>query len=600
MVHQFENIALLDELGQRIEQLQREALSREKAQAELSKLNQTLEQRISERTQVLKVEIEHRKHTEQKLSAITESAQEAIVMIDDEGRVVYWNRAAERITGYVRLEALGGNIITLMVPERFRETQQRALAHFRATGEGAAVGRTLELVALHKNGEDLPVELSISAVQLQERWHAIGLMRDMSERKRLEAILRKSRNTFRTVVDNLPQRIIYKDNDSTYVSGNRRYAVDLGVEPRDLPGKTDFDFFPRELAEKYRSDDRRIIESGAMEEIEERYFNNGEERFIHTVRTPLRDEDGNPSGVLGIFWDITDQKRAEQARKNMEVQLRQAQKLEAVGQLAAGIAHEINTPSQFVNDNTHFLKDAFEDYARFVDASERLTDAVADGTFSEEQLNLVKALAQEIDIAYLREEIPQAVEQSLEGLDRIGKIVRAMKEFSHPGTELKAETDLNRAILTTVDVSRNEWKYYAALNTELDPELPPVAVLPGEFNQVILNLIVNAAHAIDDAVAESGDKGEIRIATRRDGDWAEIRVIDTGRGIPDAIQKRIFDPFFTTKEVGKGSGQGLAIAWSVIVDKHGGTIAVESEEGKGATFTVRLPIMRNPMLENDT
>ncbi len=148
--------------------------------------------------------------------------------------------------------------------------------------------------------------------------------------------------------------------------------------------------------------------------------------------------------------------------------------------------------------------------------------------------------------------------------------------------------DLNRAIETTIDVSRSEWKYSAELITEL----PQVPVLAGEFNQVILNLIVNAAHAITDVVGNSGEMGEIQIATRHDGQWAQITISDTGKGIPETIQKRVFDPFFTTKEVGKGSGQGLAIAWSVVVDKHGGTLGVESEEGKGTTFIVRLPVIQ--------
>jgi signal transduction histidine kinase len=274
-------------------------------------------------------------------------------------------------------------------------------------------------------------------------------------------------------------------------------------------------------------------------------------------------------------------------RRETESQLRHAQKLEAVGQLAAGIAHEINTPTQFVNDNTHFLRDAFDDFQRLIVAYEQLAVSVVD----KRQLEGVSALAEEIDLDYLRTEVPQAIEQSLDGLGRIARIVQAMKEFSHPGTEEKTATDLNRAIKTTIDVSRNEWKYSAELVTELDPELPRVAVLPGEFNQVMLNLIVNAAHAIAACAGEGGGKGEIRIDTRRDGEWVEVRVRDNGTGMSEAIQKRIFEPFFTTKEVGKGSGQGLAITWSVIVDKHQGTIEVESAEGNGTTFIVRLPVL---------
>ncbi|MBI3300896.1 MAG: HAMP domain-containing histidine kinase [Deltaproteobacteria bacterium] len=175
------------------------------------------------------------------------------------------------------------------------------------------------------------------------------------------------------------------------------------------------------------------------------------------------------------------------------------------------------------------------------------------------------------------------------------KIVRAMKEFSHPGSEEKVETDLNRAIETTITVARNEWKYVAELATDLDSSLPPVPCLPGEFNQVILNLIINAAHAIAVVVSEgSTSKGTITVSTRHDGDWAEIRVSDTGTGIPEAIRAKIFAPFFTTKEVGKGTGQGLAIAHSVIVDKHKGTIGFETEVGRGTTFIIRLPLASAP------
>ncbi|RLJ17030.1 hypothetical protein DJ030_09735 [bacterium endosymbiont of Escarpia laminata] len=307
-------------------------------------------------------------------------------------------------------------------------------------------------------------------------------------------------------------------------------------------------------------------------------------------------EYGKGSLLEAISQDISsniEHRLSLEERQSMEVQLRHAQKLEAVGQLAAGIAHEINTPTQFVNDNTHFLREAFADYGRLLVAYDRLVETAVDGPIPQIELKEVKELAEEIDIDYLKEEIPQAVEQSLEGLGRIARIVQAMKEFSHPGTAEKTPTDLNRMIETTIDVSRNEWKYSAELITALDPALPQVPALAGEFNQVMLNLIVNAAHAITDVAGESGEKGEIRITTRQDGEWAEIRVSDTGKGIPEAIQKRIFDPFFTTKEVGKGSGQGLTIAWSAIVDKHDGTIDVESEEGKGTTFTIRLPIMQN-------
>jgi signal transduction histidine kinase len=194
------------------------------------------------------------------------------------------------------------------------------------------------------------------------------------------------------------------------------------------------------------------------------------------------------------------------------------------------------------------------------------------------------------DAGYLLEEIPKAIEQTLEGVTRVSTLVSAMKEFSHPGTKEKVLLDINHAINSTITVARNEWKYVANMETDLDPSLPLIPCQPGEFNQVILNLIVNAAHAIGDVVREEGtDKGNIKIQTKNCLDWAEIRVQDSGSGIPEGVRTRIFDPFFTTKEIGKGTGQGLAIARSVVVDKHGGTIHFETETGIGTTFVIRLP-----------
>jgi len=196
-----------------------------------------------------------------------------------------------------------------------------------------------------------------------------------------------------------------------------------------------------------------------------------------------------------------------------------------------------------------------------------------------------------MSLDYLRTEVPKAITQLLDGVEHVARIVRAMKEFSHPGPVEKAPVDINRAIESTALVSRNEWKYVAELITDFDPELPRVPCMAGEFNQVILNLIANAAHAIADVVqASPGAKGTIRISTRCHAPWAEIRVSDTGAGIPEAIQGRIFDPFFTTKPVGKGTGQGLSIAHTVIVQKHGGTISFESAPGAGTTFLVQLPL----------
>ncbi len=308
---------------------------------------------------------------------------------------------------------------------------------------------------------------------------------------------------------------------------------------------------------------------------------NKKDIFLKLTVSPICDD----RGVTYIFMgeDISD-------RLVLEHDLVRAQKLESIGHLAAGIAHEINTPTQFVGDNVHFLSDSFSDLFAVLDRYRALLMSAKAGTCAPDLIKACEAESRRADLDYLVEEIPKAIAQSAEGMNRIATIVRAMKEFAHPGSDEKICVDLNKAIESTVTVARNEWKYIADLTTDLATDLPLVPCLLGQFNQVILNMIVNATHAIADVVKGTSVKGTITITTRRVEGWAEVRITDSGTGIPEDIRRKIFDPFFTTKEVGKGTGQGLAIAHSVIVDKHQGTIAIESEMGRGATFIVRLPL----------
>ncbi len=289
-------------------------------------------------------------------------------------------------------------------------------------------------------------------------------------------------------------------------------------------------------------------------------------------------------GFVCVAQDITQ-------RRELESQLRQAQKLESIGQLAAGIAHEINTPAQYVGDNTRFLQEAFTDITRLVTQCSESLEQAASPEAIDAVRQQVMDLSQEIDLTYLMEEIPRAIEQSLQGIEHVARIVKAMKEFAHPGVSDKTDTDINRAIENTVTIARNEWKYVSEIKMDLDPNLPMAPCLPGEMNQVFLNLIINAAQAIAEVVGDGDDtKGLITISTRHTDDDVEIRIQDTGAGIPESIQTRIFDPFFTTKDVGKGTGQGLTICHTVVTEKHGGTISFESQMNQGTTFIIRLPL----------
>jgi len=286
--------------------------------------------------------------------------------------------------------------------------------------------------------------------------------------------------------------------------------------------------------------------------------------------------------LRGLMLDVSELRRLGR-------ELSAAQKLESVGRLAAGVAHEINTPVQFVADNVEFVRSSMNDVAAVISAYRGLTRAVQAGGDVAAAARLAGEAETAADLDYIIENVPPALSSSLEGLGRIATIVRSMKEFAHPDQAQKAPADLNQAIRSTLVIAHNEYKYLAELSTEFG-ELPLVPCYLGEINQVILNLIVNAAHAISDVVKDTGTLGKITVRTRLDGDAVEISISDTGTGIPEAARDKIFDPFFTTKVVGKGTGQGLAIAHSVVVKKHEGTLRFATECGKGTTFFIRLPV----------
>ncbi|HEY6124550.1 MAG TPA: ATP-binding protein, partial [Steroidobacteraceae bacterium] len=291
---------------------------------------------------------------------------------------------------------------------------------------------------------------------------------------------------------------------------------------------------------------------------------------------------GQHKVLRGMMLDVTDQRR-------LETELAQAQKLESVGRLAAGVAHEINTPVQFVSDSVHFVREAMDDLSGIVDKYRELRTATENGTDVKAAAKAVEEAEDDADLDYILENAPVALDRARDGLGRVAAIVRSMKEFAHPDRKEMAQSDLNQAIASTLVIASNEYKYVAEVETRF-AELPLVNCYAGEINQVVLNLIVNAAHAIGDVVKGTAAKGKITVTTRVLDASVEIAIGDTGKGIPVEVRGRIFDPFFTTKEVGKGTGQGLAIARTVVVDKHGGTLHFETEVGRGTTFFIRLPI----------
>jgi signal transduction histidine kinase len=277
-----------------------------------------------------------------------------------------------------------------------------------------------------------------------------------------------------------------------------------------------------------------------------------------------------------------------QERERMAQELQLAHKLESVGRLAAGLAHEINTPIQYVGDSVHFLRTAFADLSALLDAQRAALRELAGLPRAAEVIAKVELLEVASDVEFMRGEIPRAIERTLDGADRVAAIVRAMKEFAYPDAIEQSPADLNHALSTTLTVACSEYKQAASVQTDFG-ELPPVTCNVGELNQVFLNLIVNAAHAIQDS-GKDANSGCITISTRAAGASVEIAIADNGCGIAPTNLERIFDPFFTTKTVGRGTGQGLAITRSIVNDKHGGQIDVHSTPGVGTRFVVRLPV----------
>lgn len=292
--------------------------------------------------------------------------------------------------------------------------------------------------------------------------------------------------------------------------------------------------------------------------------------------------------VAAVLRDISSRQARERKEQEILSQLQQSQKMESVGQLAAGIAHEINTPVQYVGTNLDFLEESFSEINEFVDRQNRYIDnGDTKDTPAYTELEKVRG---DFDWEYLKEEIPQAVHQSSDGIKQISSIVLAMKDFSHPGSAEMEFVDVNKLIQTVVTVARNEWKNIADVRLELTDQKSTVPCRPNEISQVLLNLLVNAAQAIGDSShgKDSYQRGTIDIKSKRVGEFLEITVSDTGPGIPSDIIEKIFDPFFTTKEVGKGTGQGLAIAYDIITNKHHGSLEVKSKKDLGTTFIIHL------------
>ena len=512
--------------------------------------------------------------TQRLLASIVNSSQDAIFSESLDGVITTWNPAAELIFGYSAKEIVGSPATILLVPG---EDAERDLILPRAR-HGERV-ESFKTVRRHKDGHSFPVALTASAVRDQSG-EPIGISttaHDLSAHTELEQKLSTVEAQLRYVLETASFHVLGVDREwrLTFVHWPRP-----GTELEENVGKTLWEYQPLLVGSVFEQEYRSAMEEQVPRRCEAQFSPSKElpspKRWFDTTAYPT------PTGLLILVQDVTE-------RHLLDDQLRAAQKMEAIGQLAAGIAHELNTPIQYVGDNTLFLKESWEQMAKLLEMAQQLRDGI--GACHAPAWAEFDAAVRSADLPFLRQEVPKAIDQTLCGVDRVAKIVRAMKEFSHPGSAEKQAIDLNKAIEATVTIARNEWKYVADVELELDPNLPAVVCLGGEINQVLLNLLVNAAHAIAEAQQCDGKgRGKIVISSLCDGPWAELRIRDSGTGIPENVRDKVFDPFFTTKEVGKGTGQGLTLAQTVVVKKHSGRIWFDTETGKGTTFFLRLPL----------
>lgn len=452
----------------------------------------------------------------------------------------------------------------------------------------------IEAYVHRMDGSCFPAELSITRIpqyETQAHWFCF-FIRDVTLKEDVE----QTRQQMQMIV-NSSHAIVFKVQ-----SGDHMAVVYLTENVEQYGYKTEaFTDGSLSLEDVIHPDDRNGF-SQLIRDVVDQHTNEidcelrvvartGATHWMHCQASGIRDEDNQVLYIQGILMDISERRNIQKERDIMEVRLRQAQKMESLGQLSAGIAHEINSPTQFLGDSLHFLQHSFGDVVQLMEQYEQLRCAAESQHLLQHERALIHDVMTPTEKAFLLREIPRSLERALKGIQRITDIVWAMKEFSHPGTTEPVAADLNKAVKNAVLVAKNEWKYVAEMQLELSETLPLVQCVPGEINQALLNLIINAAHAVKEKRSDDkGAKGVIHIQTRVEEDVAVIDIADSGCGIPVDIQSRIFDPFFTTKDVGKGTGQGLTIVYNIIVHTHRGKISFESEAHAGTVFHVMLPL----------
>jgi PAS domain S-box-containing protein len=463
-----------------------------------------------------------------------------------------------------------------IIPEQYREGHTGGLMRFLKTGEGQVLNRRFEITAIRRDGSEFPVELTISPIQLGDRFFFAGFIHDITNRMRREEELRLTRERFDLAVRGSNDGIWDWDVRTNEVYFSPRWKSMIGYADDEISNNFDewaSRLHPDERESALASVDAYLQHRAPVYELEHRLrHKDGSYRWILARGLALWDADGEPYRMAGSHTDVTIRKEAERT-------LVQQEKLAALGQMVAGVAHEINNPLSFVSNNVAVLQRDVSAMRELLLGYMQLDPIITqhDPTRAQE----LKDIADHFDVAYTLPNLEELMIRSRDGLKRIQQIVKDLRDFARLDTSDMHEMDLNEGVESTVNIIRGRARKKQVTLESCLGEIPTVTCYPAKINQVIMNLLANAIDACD-----SG--GQVTVTTRRVDDAVEVAVADNGIGIDPAIRDKIFDPFFTTKPPGEGTGLGLSISYGIIQDHHG-SIGIESEKGKGSTFTVRLP-----------
>lgn len=509
---------------------------------------------------------------------------DTVLVLDDQLRIVVFNSAAESMFRYEANEMLGESVLKLVDQTHWPHVEQFLGAN-RAT---LLSGKPTELPCIRSDGKSLTVETLTSSLYTDDAEYLLTIARDVTDIKKITTRLALEHQANQLLLSSIGSLLITISEVDVIDNFNPVAEKILGVSRSEVVGKRISDSKLNWNLNGLYKKINEATEKKCVQKLDSLDFTSrtGQPGVLELTLHPVfHPESGVYRGILILGEDVTD-------KRMQDVHNAHVQKLESIGELAAGIAHEINTPIQYIENNTSFIQDSFNDLIQYINKLESFFSEK--GSISDpECYKELEELKSTLDIDYIVDEIPISVEQSLTGISRVSQIVGAMKTFAHPETETKTLVDINKLVDTVITISTNEWKYCAHVEKDLDPELTPVLAYSSDLQHAILNIVVNAAHAIQErkSSVQESSRGIIEVRTVKEDNSVSIYISDNGPGVPLEIRKRIFDPFFTTKTVGKGTGQGLSIAHAAVVTKLGGQLQIKDADLGGAEFIIRIPLL---------